>query len=216
MKTDKQTVLTAAEQAVSNVAAKLAELTILEQKSAELEQEIATLAQSEQEILQSDKSDESKTKKLIEARTRREVKESSLTKLQSTISGSTEESIALGIHADKFLCAIRDALVAARITRVLAELARLFKSSVLLELKRFAQFSLLVDEIEGNGHDRFTWVSTRKDLGLANASKIRAEFNRLVAMADSEADLDIVISPTWLGLEAPAVGPVKNNVVFVA
>ncbi len=214
---NKQTVLEKASFAVSNADAKLAELTTLETKAAELDKEIATLTQDEQAILQSDKSDESKTKKLIEARTRREVKESNLAKLKSEIEATTQETIALGIHADKFLCALRDALVAARTDQVLNALGNIFKKQVILELKRFIPFSLAVDEIEGNGNDRFVWVSTRQDLGLSNARRIRAEFNRLVAMADSEADLDIIISPVCLGLEAPpAVAPVKSNVVFVA
>src|SRR5258708_11943170 len=80
---NKQTVLEKASFAVSNADAKLAELTTLETKAADLDKEIAPYTQDEQAIIQSDKSDESKTKKLIEARTRREVKESNLANLRA-------------------------------------------------------------------------------------------------------------------------------------
>ncbi len=205
-------VLSKTEAAVVAVESKLQELTDLEQKAAQLDQEIAALTQGEQDILASNKADEIKTKKLIEARTIREVKASNLSKLKNEIAAIEGEAIALGLYANNFIGALRDALVASRTERVLEGLTQLFKPNVLLELKRFASFSLLVDEVEGNGHDRFIWVPSRLDMCLDNCKKLRAEFNRLSAMTESEPSIEIITSEGWT---VPAVWGRRQDVQFL-
>lgn len=204
-------ILQATEASVSAVESKLTELDKLSENAQALSESIAALQNDETDLLASDAKSETRVKKLVEARARLDVAKADLSKVLIENEVAKEEVISLGIHADKFLCAIRDALVHARTDRVLAELAGLFKSNVLLELKRFAQFSLLVDEVE-SGHDRFVWVRSRPDLGLSNASKIRAEYDRLAAMANLEANLEIVVAPIWMGITdwVPVAAPAKS------
>jgi hypothetical protein len=200
-----QDVLQKAKAAVAAVESKLQNLNDAEKKVTELSEAIEGLVQEESDLLAGEGSEEQKTKALLRLRASSDVKKSNLGKLLIETEALREEAIELGIHSDKFICAIRDALVncpervpaPSRSAAVLTELGKLFKKNVLLELKRFVSYSLPVDEIEGNGHDRFVWVRTRQDIGLANASKLRAEFNRLSALAEVEPELEIIVGSDW-------------------
>jgi hypothetical protein len=203
--TNTQTILESAEQAVQTVEQKLTQLNDTENKVAGLEKSIEELAQSESDLFAGDQNEEQKTKSLLKLRATADVRKSNLGKLLLEREELKDKAISLGIYADNYLCAVRDALVAARTDRVLLELGKLFTKNVIGELKRFAGFSLLVSEVESDGKERFTWVWSRPELGLSNCQKLRAEWNRLLALVEAEPEIEILVSSGWVVPTPPAI-----------
>jgi hypothetical protein len=205
--------LSKTEAAISATEQKLSILDDTEAQVSDLSKSIEELSQEEADLLASDQSESKKLAALLKIRATIDVRKSSLAKLNAEIGALQDKAIALGIFADRFLCAIRDALVAFRTDQILAELGKLFKASVLLELKRFTGWSLAVAEVE-DGHDRFTWVWTKPENCLANARNLRSEFNRLSAMVQSEPEIEIVTSEGWT-VPVPPAGRYNRSVAFV-
>jgi hypothetical protein len=186
---NKNEVLDAAEKAVQNVESKLSEIAELSAEATRLESEISKQAQAEAEILASDKSDESKVKKLLEVRARRDVHVANLSKTKNNIGATEQEAIALGNRADYWLGAVRDALIVSRKARVMRELEATFSKRVLLELSGFVEFSLLVQEVESEGHGRFFWSAAQPEKSLNNCTKIRLLADHLIGLQNRSRKL---------------------------
>jgi hypothetical protein len=190
-----QEVIAKASESVDLVEARLNELSRLEEQAQELSDGLTQLKLYEADLLAGDKSESQKVSALTKLRIAAEVKASELKKLQSEIGAATEETIALAIASDRWLSAIRDGVSAARRTRVLAEVGAYFDPACALELKRLVGFALAVKEVED--HPRFTWVSSRPEMSLSNAKKLRQTFDHLSSLAESEPGVEFITSEAF-------------------
>jgi hypothetical protein len=140
----------------------------------------------------------------VEVRARRNVHVANLSKTKNNIGATEQEAIALGNRADYWLGAVRDALIVSRKARVMRELEATFSKRVLLELSGFVEFSLLVQQVESEGHGRFFWSAAQPEKSLDNCTKIRLLADHLIGLAKSEPEIEIIVSQSWL---EPVVAP---------
>jgi len=212
--TNQNDILQATEQAVSNIDARLSELTKLEQAAAELESQIATLAQSEQEILNSDESDKARVKKLIESRAKLDVAKADAGKLYLEIEAAKEDAVFAAIRANNLIGSVEHGLITHRIEKVCELLSEVFEPALVKELRHYANYSRPVKALE---REQFVFVASRIDLGLDAARKTRAVWGKLSAAVNSESsELTFIVAPSWLEEPAvrPAVAPFSKDVQF--
>jgi len=204
---NKETVLEKANSAVEAVEASLEKLNDAENKATELSEGIESLLQEETELLASEESEAVKNKSLLKIRVAVDVKKSLLAKVDAQISSLLEQTISLGIYSYNYIGAIRNALVASRKSRALAELEKLFPPTVFLDVQRYVGMSLPVHEIENGGASQPTWVWSRPDQCLDGCRGLRSEFARLSAMVESDPDpIEIPTPPANLRHDTQFLG----------
>jgi hypothetical protein len=176
---------------VATVESHLAQLDSHTAEAERLQAEIASLEQSEKEILSSDKSDDKKLKPLLEARARKDIAAANLEKVNSAISLSKEEVIQAAIGAAHYVNSLRDGLLLARKERVGNEVKKHFHEVAHLEVDSLISSAHIVREIDQI--DRFYFGANRMDVGLSDARKLRATFDLFVGFAATEPEeLEII------------------------
>jgi hypothetical protein len=186
----------------------LAELTTLEQQASNLTNSLDSIKQQEADLLASDKPESKKLTDLLKLRAAVDIKAASLKAVRSEIDTAKARAIQLGVEANIVLGSIRDGLLIARKARVSDELAKFFVPKILTELRRFAQFAIIV-EVESI--DRLLFIATNQALSLANCRKLRPIFERLTELIAAEpAAIEFVVSEAWF---APVSGgPAETEV----